>query len=373
MARRLARASAVRASARPRAASARSSRRSSAASSSRRSTSTWQRESSALLSAKDGFSVVAPTSVTIPVSTTGRNASCWARLKRCTSSTSSSVPCPAARRFAASSNARLRSATPANTAESWTKCSPARSASRRAMVVLPTPGGPQRISEARLPRSSIRVIVPCGPSRWSCPTTSSSVAGRSRSARGGAGVARGWSNFAAICRRKPSAVSRGVPRPPPPRPAATPVGARQGEGSTARQFEIRRVIQRQSVAAGKCECWPSRSGLVGLHPPSPATRERPTSPSPSSRTRCERAARHSADRSQGDDLVQGQRPDPVATQSGTELTPTCDRRQTHRPRPALPLQGEVRDRVAAAHERQPFAARDPRQQLIKLGGCCVHR
>ena len=53
---------------------------------------------------------------------------------------------PALARRPASSKARLRSATPENTAESGTKCSPAASASRRAMLVLPTPGGPQRIS-----------------------------------------------------------------------------------------------------------------------------------------------------------------------------------------------------------------------------------
>ena len=41
-----------------------------------------------------GFSVVAPISVTVPVSTTGRKPSCWARLKRWISSTNSSVALP---------------------------------------------------------------------------------------------------------------------------------------------------------------------------------------------------------------------------------------------------------------------------------------
>ena len=49
--------------------SARASRISSAASSSRCSTNTWQRDSSAPFSSKDGFSVVAPTSTTVPSST----------------------------------------------------------------------------------------------------------------------------------------------------------------------------------------------------------------------------------------------------------------------------------------------------------------
>ena len=68
---------------------------SSASSSSRFSTKTWQRESSAPLSSNDGFSVVAPTSVTTPCSTNGRKPSCWARLKRWISSTNSSVAWPA--------------------------------------------------------------------------------------------------------------------------------------------------------------------------------------------------------------------------------------------------------------------------------------
>ena len=169
MARSVARASAVSGSGRWISASDRASNSSSAGSSSRRSTMTWQRDSSAPFSAKDGFSVVAPISVTVPFSTTGKKPSCWARLKRWISSTNSKVPCPARRRFAASSNARLRSATPENTAESWTNASLARLASSRAMVVLPTPGGPHRISDASEPRSSMRVNAPSGPSRWSWP------------------------------------------------------------------------------------------------------------------------------------------------------------------------------------------------------------
>ena len=58
-----------------------------------------------------------------------------------------------------------RSATPENTADNWVKCRPERAARRRAIVVLPTPGGPQRISDARDPRASMRVRVPSGPRR----------------------------------------------------------------------------------------------------------------------------------------------------------------------------------------------------------------
>ena len=65
-----------------------------------RSTSTWQRDSSAPFSSKDGFSVVAPTRVTSPPRRTGRKPSCWARLKRWISSTNSRVAWPASRRSA---------------------------------------------------------------------------------------------------------------------------------------------------------------------------------------------------------------------------------------------------------------------------------
>ena len=44
--------------------------------------------------------MVAPTSMMVPSSITGRKQSCWARLKRWISSTNSSVPCPVSRRRA---------------------------------------------------------------------------------------------------------------------------------------------------------------------------------------------------------------------------------------------------------------------------------
>ncbi len=51
-------------------------------------------------------------------------------------------------------------------------------------MVLPVPGGPQKTSEPSVRVSSMRVSAPSGPSRWSWPTTSSSLAGRSLSASG---------------------------------------------------------------------------------------------------------------------------------------------------------------------------------------------
>src|SRR5690606_10898772 len=52
------------------------------------------------------------------------------------------------------------------------------------IVVLPQPGGPHRISEARRPERTMRPIGPSGASRWFWPTTSASACGRRRSARG---------------------------------------------------------------------------------------------------------------------------------------------------------------------------------------------
>ena len=155
-----------------------------AASSSRLSTSTWARDSRAAFNSNDGFSVVAPTSVIVPSSTYGRKLSSWARLKRWISSTNRSVPCPCSRRSRACSKAFLRSATPENTADICTKVSPVAPASNRAMLVFPEPGGPHRTMELRRPEFSIRVRLPCGPTRWSWPTTSVSCRGRNRSAKG---------------------------------------------------------------------------------------------------------------------------------------------------------------------------------------------
>src|SRR2546422_7594121 len=56
-----------------------------------------------------------------------------------------------------------------------------------ASVVLPEPGGPQRIIECSSPRSSAARSTRPGPSRCSWPTISSSERGRMRSARGPGG------------------------------------------------------------------------------------------------------------------------------------------------------------------------------------------
>jgi len=111
------RASSVTGRGRSNMASARVSSVAKAASSKRCSTMTCVRDSKAALSSNDGFSVVAPTSVTTPLSTKGKNPSCCARLKRWISSTNSKVCLPVLAIASASAKAFLRSATPENTAE----------------------------------------------------------------------------------------------------------------------------------------------------------------------------------------------------------------------------------------------------------------
>ncbi len=147
------------------------------------------RDSSAEFTSKYGFSVVAPISVTIPSSTAGSNASCWALLKRWISSRKKIV-----RRPPEASRSRARSITPRTSARpAWTALSSSNAASdasaiRRASVVLPLPGGPCRIIEWGLPSSIARRSDDPGANSRSWPTNSSSVCGRIRVARGAPGT-----------------------------------------------------------------------------------------------------------------------------------------------------------------------------------------
>src|SRR5438309_211065 len=84
----------------------------------------------------------------------------------------------------ASSMLRRRSATPALTALSGTKCDEVTRAISRASVVLPLPGGPQRTIDPNRSSSMARRSSCSGPTRCCCPTNSSSVRGRKRAARG---------------------------------------------------------------------------------------------------------------------------------------------------------------------------------------------
>ena len=145
---------------------------------------TLARDRRAALSSKLGFSVVAPTRMTVPSSMTGRKLSCWARLNRWISSTNSRVWRPSMRRRRALSNTFFRSATPEKIAEICSKARPASPESSRATVVLPVPGGPQKIIEPSEPEAIMRASTPSSPVRCSWPVTSARFFGRRRSASG---------------------------------------------------------------------------------------------------------------------------------------------------------------------------------------------
>jgi hypothetical protein len=78
--------------------------------------------------------------------------------------------------------------TPPSTAEMAMNSRPNASAISRASVVLPVPGGPQRIIECGRPDSKATRSGLPGPSRCAWPITSSRRRGRSRSASGAAGL-----------------------------------------------------------------------------------------------------------------------------------------------------------------------------------------
>lgn len=99
---------------------------------------------------KEGFSVVAPIRMMLPFSTYGRNASCCALLKRCISSTNKRVLIPILRLFSAWTMTSLISFMPLVTALKLMNWALVRFAIIPARVVLPTPGGPQKIMDGIL-------------------------------------------------------------------------------------------------------------------------------------------------------------------------------------------------------------------------------
>ena len=98
--------------------------------------------------------MVAPTRNTSASSTAGSSVSCCALLKRWISSRKKIVRSPLVSRrcWARSSTART-SARPALTADASSKAAREFTASSRASVVLPVPGGPYRIIECGRPSS----------------------------------------------------------------------------------------------------------------------------------------------------------------------------------------------------------------------------
>ena len=143
---------------------------------------------------KKGFSVVAPTSTTSRSSTACSNASCWLRLKRWISSTNRMVrKPPMTRRFSAASISRRKSDTVPPIADTSTKVARVDSAMTWASDVLPVPAGPKRMTELNVSFSmAARSQLP-SPTASVCPTTSSSVRGRMRTASGATSRFRSFS------------------------------------------------------------------------------------------------------------------------------------------------------------------------------------
>ena len=102
------------------------------------------------LTSKNGFSVVAPIIVSVPSSTAGSNASCCALLNRWISSRNRIVPRPCSPiRWRARSITSRTSLIPALTALICSKTRLVLPATASANVVLPVPGGPQKIALVR--------------------------------------------------------------------------------------------------------------------------------------------------------------------------------------------------------------------------------
>ena len=202
-----------------------------------------ERLSKAEVNEKYGFSVVAPTRTSRPSSTCGSSASCWVLLNRCTSSRNRIVPwpCSPSRSLARSTTSRT-SFTPALTALIGSNALSVAPAMSRAIVVLPVPGGPQRITEERRsPSISARSGRP-GASRSRWPTTSSSVRGRSRAASGGFGGQP-------LLRRRRKEIRR---HPLDPTPQAI-LASRVSPGSSpdAKTTEVRTSVGPSASARGR--------------------------------------------------------------------------------------------------------------------------
>ena len=120
-----------------------------------------------------------------PSSTAGSSASCCALLKRWISSRKRIVrpPVPPSRSRARVITPRT-SPTEAETADSSSNSAPVVSATIRASVVFPVPGGPYRIIEPTRSASIASRSAECGPRMCCWPTNSSSVRGRRRIASG---------------------------------------------------------------------------------------------------------------------------------------------------------------------------------------------
>src|SRR5699024_11805328 len=107
-----------------------------------------ERDNSGATTEKDGFSVVAATNKTVRFSTAASKASCWVLENLWTSSIKSTVRTPRIASWRACVMTSRTCFTPESSADRPTKFCPIAEAINDAMVVLPVPGGPYKITEA---------------------------------------------------------------------------------------------------------------------------------------------------------------------------------------------------------------------------------
>ncbi len=130
---------------------------------------------------------------------------------------------PASRRRRAWSTSLRTSATPTVTALKAKNSASSSRASTRARVVLPQPGGPQKIMDANKRRARMaRQRMRPSPTRWPWPANSVRSRGRIRAARGSGGANReGVLGFTSETREKIFLWGEGQgstdPWPPPPK------------------------------------------------------------------------------------------------------------------------------------------------------------
>ena len=174
----------------------------------------------------------------------------------------------------ARSSTSRTSARPAFTADASSNAARAFTASSRASVVLPVPGGPYRIIECGRPSSiAVRSAEP-RPSRCSCPTNSPSDAGRIRAASGrsGAGTAGLPAGLSPRGRRAAPWADSGSARKPVSRLRCS-----------ARARPPRRSARCPRPRPARCRRARARSG--GRRPPARTRRPRPRAAAPVRRAR----------------------------------------------------------------------------------------
>ena len=128
--------------------------------------------------------MVAPTSTTVPSSITGRKRSCCARLKRCTSSTNSSVPLPGLAPGARRLEHLLQIGDAGEHRGDLLEMQLGRIGEQprhRGLAGAGRPPEDQRAERARLQHAGERAV---GPEQVILPDDSESLGGRSRSASG---------------------------------------------------------------------------------------------------------------------------------------------------------------------------------------------